>query len=457
MSNERRMPSTRLARLAKMGRLAGGIAGGMVSEGARQLAGGRRPKLDQLLLTPANARRLGDRLSEMRGAAMKLGQLLSMDSGTVLPPEVSDALVHLREKSHYMPLGQVAEVLERSWGQGWERDFERFVFTPLAAASIGQVHDARLRGGPRLAIKVQYPGARRSIDSDIDNMAALLRLINALPPDVDIKPLLEEAKRQLHEEADYRLEAAHISRFAARVGDDPRFELPLPLLERTTCDVLCMRFLEGQPIESLESLPAAERNRLGTALMELSLREVFVWGVVQSDPNFANYRYAPASGRLQLLDFGATRLYTQARLDALRALLGAAVDGDDGDLERAAVDVGYIAGEDPAHCRRAFVDLLRTAAAPARMSAPFAFAASDLPQRMRDALIRLRVQHKFSRVPPTDVLYLHRKISGLYLLMTRLKAVLPVGRTVREVLSENGSPSAAENQSHHQPMPASKP
>lgn len=436
MSNERRMPSTRLARLAKMGRLAGGIAGGMVGEGARQLAGGRRPKFDQLLLTPANARRLGDRLSEMRGAAMKLGQLLSMDSGTILPPEVSDALAHLREKAHYMPLGQVAEVLEQSWGQGWERDFERFIFTPLAAASIGQVHDARLRDGPRIAIKVQYPGVRRSIDSDIDNMAALLRLFNALPPDVDIQPLLEEAKRQLQEEADYRLEAAHIARFAERLGDDPRFELPLPLPERTTSDVLCMRFLEGQPIESLETLPAEERNRLGTALMELSLREVFVWGVVQSDPNFANYRYAPDSGRLHLLDFGATRLYTETRLQALRALLNAAVDGDDGDLARAAVAVGYIADEDLPHCRQAFVRVLRLASAPARLTTPFAFAGSDLPQRMRHALVQLRVQDKFNRVPPTDILYLHRKISGLYLLMTRLKAVLPVGRTVREVLQE---------------------
>ncbi|MEJ2630716.1 MAG: hypothetical protein P8014_04560 [Acidihalobacter sp.] len=119
MSNEHRMPSSRLARLAKMGRLAGGLATGMVSEGARQLASGKRPRLDRLLLTPDNARRLGDRLSEMRGAAMKLGQLISMDGGTVLPPELSDALAHLRDKAHYMPLGQVAQVLESAWGKHW--------------------------------------------------------------------------------------------------------------------------------------------------------------------------------------------------------------------------------------------------------------------------------------------------------------------------------------------------
>ena len=436
MSKEQRIPSTRFARLAKMGRLAGGLAGGVMSEGARQIASGRRPRLDQLILTPANARRLGERLSEMRGAAMKLGQLLSMDSGTVLPPEVSDALSHLRDKAHYMPLGQVAQVLEQAWGSNWDRDFERFIFTPLAAASIGQVHDAQLRDGPRIAIKVQYPGVRQSIDSDIDNMTALLRMFNALPPDVDITPLIEEAKRQLHEEADYLLEAAHITRFARRLGDDARFELPLPLTERTTRDVLCMQFLDGQPIESLAELPAEQRNRLGTALMELSLREVFVWGVVQSDPNFANYRYSPASGRLQLLDFGATRLYPEQLRGALLDLLRAAVDGSDDDLERAAVGVGYIAEEDPASCRKSFVHILRIASEPARIATPFAFTGSDLPQRMRDALIRLRLEDRFNRVPPAEVLYLHRKVSGLYLLMSRLEARLPVGQAVRDVLQE---------------------
>lgn len=436
MSKEQRIPSTRFARLAKMGRLAGGLAGGVMSEGARQLASGQRPRLDQLILTPANARRLGERLSEMRGAAMKLGQLLSMDSGTVLPPQVSEALSHLRDKAHYMPLGQVAEVLEQSWGPNWDRDFERFIFTPLAAASIGQVHDAQLRDGPRIAIKIQYPGVRQSIDSDIDNMATLLRMFNALPSDVDIKPLLEQAKRQLHEEADYRLEAAHISRFAEHLGEDPRFELPLPLSERTTRDVLCMQFLEGQPIESLEQLPSEQRNRLGTALMELSLREVFVWGVVQSDPNFANYRYSPLSGRLQLLDFGATRVYPDHLRQALQDLLRAATDGNDDDLERAAVAVGYIAAEDPASCRRSFVQILRIASEPARMSTPFAFAGSDLPQRLRDALVRLRLEDRFNRVPPAEILYLHRKISGLYLLMSRLGAELPVGQAVRDVLRE---------------------
>ena len=90
MASERRVTSSRLGRLSQLGRLAGGVAGGAIAEGARQLARGQRPSVEDMLLTPANARRLGDRLSEMRGAAMKVGQLLSMDSGHLLPPQLSE-------------------------------------------------------------------------------------------------------------------------------------------------------------------------------------------------------------------------------------------------------------------------------------------------------------------------------------------------------------------------------
>ena len=112
MPEERRLTASRLGRLSQLGRLAGGIAGGAVAEGARQLASGRFPSVGDMLLTPGNAKRVGDRLSEMRGAAMKVGQLLSMDSGQVLPAQLSDLLARLREDAHAMPLGQVAKVLE---------------------------------------------------------------------------------------------------------------------------------------------------------------------------------------------------------------------------------------------------------------------------------------------------------------------------------------------------------
>jgi len=437
MESQRPVPQSRLGRLVQLGRLAGGIAGNVLSEGARQLSKGQRPALGDLLIAPDNAARLAERLSEMRGAAMKLGQLLSMESGELIPPELSQALARLREGAHAMPLGQVAQVLNAAWGEGWERRFRRFSFTPMAAASIGQVHHAELKDGTRLAVKIQYPGIRRSIDSDLDNVAALLRLVNLLPRAIDLAPLLREAKLQLHAEADYRQEAAHLQRFAVRLDGDPRFEVPALVEELTTPEVLATGFLDGQPIETVAELAAPVRDEVAAALLELALKEVFCWGLVQTDPNFANFRYQAARRRLQLFDFGATRTYPSERRATLRDLMRAALDGDDADLLRAAEAVGYLGDGDPPGYRTGVLALLRTVTEPARAPADYAFGRSDLARRMSDMVIGLRLREGFGRLPPPEVLLLHRKLGGLYLLLSRLRATLPVGRLLSGVLEDH--------------------
>jgi predicted unusual protein kinase regulating ubiquinone biosynthesis (AarF/ABC1/UbiB family) len=434
MASERRVTGSRTGRLGLLGRLAGGIAGSVVGEGVRRVARGQRPTWNDLLLTPANARRLADGLSEMRGAAMKLGQLMSMDSGQVLPPQLSEVLARLREDAHQMPLGQVAEVLRDGWGRDWEANFSRFQFTPIAAASIGQVHEAVLKDGRRLAIKVQYPGIRDSIDSDVDNVAMLLRMVRVLPDDFDIGPVLEEAKRQLHVEADYQTESASLLRFAAKLEGNERFQVPEPIEALSTRDILTMQFLDGHPIERLADQPSALRNSVAASLTELALREVFDWGLVQTDPNFANYLYAPGTNRIQLLDFGATRDYPQASRSALCKLLAACSGGSDDDLADAAAGVGYLADREPAGYRRSVVGLLRTATEPLRAAQPFAFGGSDMARRMRDAVLEMRLRDGFGRLPPTEVLYLHRKLGGLYLLLARLRAVVDVRALVTPYL-----------------------
>ena len=150
-----------------------------------------------------NAERLAARLANLRGAAMKLGQLVSLQGEDVLPPEFAQALAVLRSEAAPMPAAQLRRVLGREYGKGWERRFAHFDFEPVAAASIGQVHRARTRDGRDLALKIQYPGVARSIASDVDNVAALLRLFNLLPLDLDVAGIAAEAKRQLAQEADY--------------------------------------------------------------------------------------------------------------------------------------------------------------------------------------------------------------------------------------------------------------
>ena len=359
MTTQRRVIQSRLGRLTHLGKLAGGLAGGALSEGVRQLARGRRPSFGDLLITPGNAKRLADRLSEMRGAAMKVGQLLSMESGELIPPILGEVLSRLRESAHAMPLGEVAQVLNRAWGDDWDRNFKKFSFTPLSAASIGQVHEAILRDGSRLAIKIQYPGIRRSIDSDVDNVGTLLRMLSLVPNEIDFAPLLKEAKRQLHAEANYRQEAEFIRRYARHLGEDTRFEMPSVIESFTTSEVLAMSYLDGLPIETLADTETKERNPAAASLTELALRELFDWGLVQTDPNFANYRYHYETRRLQLMDFGATREYPIARRMALRALLMSCIDGHDEDVARSATKVGYLDEDDPQTYREAIV---RTAA-----------------------------------------------------------------------------------------------
>ena len=175
------VPTARVTRLMRLGGLVGGIAGGMLVDGARQVASGKRPTLQDLLMTPANALKVTQQLAQMRGAAMKVGQLLSMDAGDLLPPELAAILGRLRADADHMPPKQLQAVLNAEWGKGWIGRFAHFNVRPIAAASIGQVHRAQTKDGRDLAIKVQYPGIRASIDSDVNNVATLLRVSGQIP------------------------------------------------------------------------------------------------------------------------------------------------------------------------------------------------------------------------------------------------------------------------------------
>lgn len=430
MTEQRRLPKSRMARMSKLGRLAGGIVTGVVGEGVRQLSQGQRPRMSELVLTPQNFQKISDRLAEMRGAAMKLGQLLSMESGEFIPAELNQILARLREKAYYMPLGQVNEVLIQAWGAGWQEQFSRFSFTPLASASIGQVHEARLKDGTHLAIKIQYPGIRQSIDSDVDNVAMLLKLVKLLPREIDFDPLLAEAKQQLHQEADYIAEADHLRSFSGFLAGDTRFEVPQVIDNLSTSEVLTMSFLEGNPIEELAMAGAEVRNPVASRLLELSMRELFDWGLVQTDPNFANFRFNADSGRIQLFDFGATRGFTRERTQAFRSLIAAAVKGEQAEILTKAQQVGYLQAGDPEVYRMGVVALVSNACEPIKHSGEYDFAQSDLAARMATTTVNLRVEEKFGRLPPPDVLFLHRKIAGLYLLMNRLRAKIPVSQIV---------------------------
>jgi predicted unusual protein kinase regulating ubiquinone biosynthesis (AarF/ABC1/UbiB family) len=402
--------------------MASGIAGRAAVQGARQWASGTRPDAATLLLTPANIGRITDELARLRGAAMKMGQLISMDSGEFLPPEIGQIMARLRDDAQSMPPKQLKTVLDRNWGPGWLAKFERFDVRPIAAASIGQVHRARLKDGRDLAVKVQYPGVRASIDSDVDNVGTLMRLSGLVPAHLDIASLLGEAKRQLHEEADYLREAGNLAEFGRLLADAPEFQVPGLDAGLTTTDVLAMEFLPGQPIEALADADQPLRDRVMTRMIALVMRELFEFGLMQTDPNFANYRWNAETGRIVLLDFGATRAVPPAVADAYHRLMCSGLAGNRSEAQAAALAIGLFGADTDAGSQARVIDMFEAAFAPIAAGAVFDFSTTDVAASLREDGLALAQDRNFWHLPPADTLFLQRKFGGLFLLGSRLKA-----------------------------------
>jgi predicted unusual protein kinase regulating ubiquinone biosynthesis (AarF/ABC1/UbiB family) len=429
------VPSTRLGRAVRLGLMAGEVAFEGMLGSARALAAGRRPTAAGALFSVRNAETLARRLSSLRGAAMKLGQMLSVQGDELLPPEFRQALAILRSQAYAMPIEQLRRVLGREYGAGWRDRFERFDEEPLAAASIGQVHRVVTRDGRDLVLKIQYPGVARSIDSDVDNMATLLRWLDFLPVELDIQGLSSEAKRQLKVEADYLQEAGHVERFAALLEDAPGIVVPRVHRDLTTRRILALDYVESEPIDSVASLDVAQHTRdsLARRIEGLMFRELFEFRLMQTDPNPANYRYQPDTGRLVLLDFGSTIEIDAQRVEGYREVCRAIIADDEELIRGAALRLGYLGPDTPAQSAAGVVEIIRLVCQPIRHRGAYDFAASQLPLRARDLGLEVAFRQGLPTPPPATI-FLHRKLVGTFLLCAMLHARIDVRRLVEPYL-----------------------
>jgi predicted unusual protein kinase regulating ubiquinone biosynthesis (AarF/ABC1/UbiB family) len=419
-----------------MGSLAARVTGSVIAGGAAKLLSGQRPKLKDLVLTPSNIQRITNQLATMRGAAMKIGQLLSIDDGELLPPELSAILARLRDDAEPMPKQQLQETLDQAWGEGWNDNLLYFSYAPIAAASIGQVHKAILMNGTTLAIKVQYPGIRKSIDSDVDNVIGLIKLIGIIPDQANIKPLLNEAKAQLHDEANYQHEADMLREYASKLGDDGRYQCPEVIDSWTTENVLAMTFLKGEPISALESAPQATKDAMMTSLFALFFREIFEFQLIQTDPNLANYLVDLENHRWILLDFGATRSLPTSFANHYLSLVRAAKVKNDADMLQAAMNIGLVDATATDEQLSIILAMLHIACEPLHSEGGHNFAENDAALRLQELGWSLSFEQDFWQVPPADAAFLHRKLGGLYLLAKRLGATVDLNALIAPWLDE---------------------
>jgi aarF domain-containing kinase len=255
VAKQRTVPSSRIGRVASFGQLFVGLGIGTVSEltkGSLGLGGAKNVK--EALLSPQNAERIVDTLCKVRGAALKLGQILSIQDTNVVSPQLIQAFDRVRQAADYMPDWQVERVMVGEFGTEWRNKFAKFEDKPFAAASIGQVHRGTMHDGTEVAIKIQYPGVAQGIESDIDNLVSMLKVWNLFPPGMFIDNIVKVAKRELAWEVDYLREAEYTANFAEMIKNYPDFKVPRVINDLTTIRVLTTEFVPGVPMDQCFNL-----------------------------------------------------------------------------------------------------------------------------------------------------------------------------------------------------------
>ncbi|SCZ94298.1 BZ3500_MvSof-1268-A1-R1_Chr12-2g03807 [Microbotryum saponariae] len=455
-----KVPASQLGRLLHYGGLAAGLGFGAASEAIKRVSFGAKAsdRASSLFMSESNVRRLVDKLSRMRGAALKLGQFLSIQDAKMLPEQVEDILKQVQNSANYMPFDQTEQVLASTLGTDWRTHFDDFDMIPFAAASIGQVHSARLSSrspiaaqyppSMRVAIKVQFPGVRASIKSDLANLKWMLMASSVLPRGLFLENTIKVMERELDDECDYEREAHCGTRMRDLLSEydmSARFGAPRVVEELCGSMVLTTEFVNGVPLGEVASESQRVRNEVGESLLHLCLMELLHFKFMQTDPNWSNFLYdrdsakvcslpSPAykasglntigfeTSQIQLIDFGATREYSDDFVQKFRALLLAAVQEDETECLSVSRELGYLKGEESEDMVRAHLASLLALGVPFRSSSPTPFPFGDLGPAITSTIreqIPVMLKSR-SRPPPTETYSLNRKLSGVFLLCERL-------------------------------------
>ena len=409
------VPKGRINRASSFAKIAIKLANSIIFDGTKELLGGRSPSLKNLLIQEKNLLTFIEELAKLRGAALKIGQLLSLEASDFLPEQFTQMLGDLQNKNFRMPNYQLGEVLRESYGDNFLAIFSGFNETPIAAASIGQVHKCRY-GDQDLILKIQYPKIRESIESDINNIRLLTKNIGILPKSFDFEKLLEAGKKQLLKETDYCLEAKHQKSFYQLLKTDKKFSVPQINESLTTTKILAMEYKEGITIDQVEHLDQKTKNSIVNSLVQLAFKEIFEFNLIQTDPNFANFLYDDKSKKIVLLDFGATSKVSKKNIRVFKDILnGVALDRKEM-VEKALLTLKIFSPDASAQVKNYILDMIWNLSLPLRKNKEFDFQNCISSEDLNMFTSTLLNQKDKFQLPDPQVLFIQRKLGGIFLL-----------------------------------------
>lgn len=325
-------------------------------------------------------------------------------------------------------------------GDDWRDSFLEFDVVPFAAASIGQVHRARLKeGGKDVVLKVQYPGVADSIESDLGNLSALVRMSGLAPKGLYLEKVMRVGRDELKVECDYLNEARNQKKFRKLIFENDTlrnegFVVPKVVDELTTAEVLTSEYVPGGTIDKVSELSQTERNRVARNVLRLTLLELFEWRFMQTDPNWGNFLYDIGSRKTSLIDFGAARSYEKNFVDGYVKIVWAAANRDEETLMRVSKEMGFLTGEEGNEMLTAHRESGFTVGEPFATRGDFDFRGSDITRRIGECGAAF-LEHRLTP-PPEEVYTLHRKIAGAYNLCIKLEAVIPCRDLLEDVMKD---------------------
>jgi predicted unusual protein kinase regulating ubiquinone biosynthesis (AarF/ABC1/UbiB family) len=341
----RRVQGSRVLRLARIGRLWARLSTSWLGARLRRAFASpeRRRHLDAAS-RKQSAEAVAETMGQMKGAFMKLGQMLSFVSDEV-PEEFRMALASLQASAPPMDFALLRAVAEEELGRPLERAFARFDEKPLASASIGQVHRATLPSGEEVAVKIQYPGVADAIRADLGNVAMLYRMVSVLYPGVDTRQVIDELRGRIIEELDYAREAENTRTFGRLYEGHPFIRIPRVHDSHSTPRVLTTEFVDGRRFADVCADDEETRARWGEILFRFVFGSIAHHGMFNGDPHPGNYLF-DRDGRVVFLDFGCVKYFPDAMLSDWRALVRAHLSGDRAAFGKQLVALTFIPSTD---------------------------------------------------------------------------------------------------------------